>query len=403
MKFYQTKLANGLTIIGEQRQSAVSAALGFFVKSGARDEPSSLAGVSHFLEHMMFKGTAKRSALDITYELGAMGAQSNAFTSEETTVYYIAVLPEYFERALELLSDMLRPALDDNEFEVEKKVILEEIALYQDRPTHVLFEAAVREFFGEHPAGNSVLGSIDTVGAMTRAQMKEYFDRRYSPSNIVLCAAGNFDWDKLLELAQKYCGAWCSQEVGRVLSPHQVSSSKRVLTKAQIQQAHLCLVAPGPSAQDGGRYAAEVLCCTLGDHSGSRVYWELIDKGLAESASIDGEDMDGTGMIYGYVSSLPEKIDQVGEILCRIMKTPAQFSSANLERAITKLGTRLVLQGESSMRRLMAIGSDWLYRQEYVPLEEELRRIKSVSRRDIETLLETYNFEPVTEVKLIPQ
>ena len=143
LKFKSTVLKNGLRVVGEQRSSAVSSALGFFVKTGARDEEADVSGVSHFLEHMMFKGTEKRSALDITYQLGAMGAQANAYTSEENTVYYAAVLPEYFSDALELLSDMLRPALTEEEFKVEKKVILEEIALYQDRPTHVLFEASV--------------------------------------------------------------------------------------------------------------------------------------------------------------------------------------------------------------------------------------------------------------------
>ncbi len=402
MKFFQTQLGNGLTLIGEQRESAVSAAIGFFVKTGARDETAELAGVSHFLEHMMFKGTGKRSALDITYELGAMGAQANAFTSEESTVYYAAILPEYFTQALELLSDMLRPALDENEFLLEQKVILEEIALYQDRPAHVLFETAMREFFGPHPAGNSVLGSTESVAGLTPAQMRSYFECRYSAANIVLAAAGNFNWQEFADLAEKYCGSWQGLPAARDCRVHQPEERSKIVTKKDMQQAHLCFIGPGPSAQEDMRYPAEVLSCILGDSSGSRVYWELIDKGLADSAGVDGEDLDQTGLIYGHVSSHPETIDEAGEILLGIMKTPRDFTDQALHRAITKLATRVVLQGESSMRRLMAIGLDWLYREEYLPLDAELRRIKAVTRDEIYSMLSLYSFSPTATVKLVP-
>lgn len=403
MKFYHTTLENGLTVIAEQRESAVSVAMGFFVRTGARDETLQEAGVSHFLEHMMFKGTEKRSALDITYQLGAIGAQANAYTSEENTVFYVAVLPEYFDAAFELLSDMLRPSLDPEEFEVEKKVILEEIALYQDRPTHVLFETSMREFFGAHPAGNSVLGTTDSVGGLSREQMKSYFDSRYTAGNVVLAVAGCFDWNHVVQLAKEYCLHWPGGEVERDRALHTPEERSRVITKADLQRAHLCVMAAGPAAKERQRYPAEVLSCILGDASGSRTFWQLVDKGLADSAVIDIDDMDETGIVYGYLSSSQERIEEVGEVLVEIMKTPRDFGEPELGRAITKLGTRLVLQGESSMRRLMAIGIDWVYRKEYVTLQEELGRIKSVTRDDIYDMLTRYSFDPVTRVKLIAE
>jgi predicted Zn-dependent peptidase len=174
----KTVLSNGLTVVGEPNPANVSAAIGFFVRTGSRDENEQESGVSHFLEHMMFKGTATRSAEDITFQLGNIGAQANAFTSEENTVYYGAVIPEHLPAMQELLSDMLRPAIDPDEFSTEKNVILEEIALYQDRPTHVLFEKAYRTFYGTHPVGNSVLGSTDSISALTYEQMRGYFERR---------------------------------------------------------------------------------------------------------------------------------------------------------------------------------------------------------------------------------
>ncbi len=400
--FSTTVLPNGLTLVGEQRSTAVSAAIGFFVQTGARDEEPLLSGVSHFLEHMMFKGTEKRSCLDITYEMGAMGAQSNAYTSEENTVYYMAVLPEYVADALELLSDMLRPSLRPDDFEMEKKVILEEIALYQDKPTHVLFETAIRKFFGSHPAGNSVLGRTEGISALTHQQMRGYFERRYTASNIVLGAAGNFSWNEFVSLAQKYCGGWPAGEAGRERRGHVPEQGRHGLSKSELLQAHFCAVAPGPSASDERRYAAELVGCVLGDSSGSRAFWGLIDKGLADVATIDCDTMDGTGIIFGYASSTPEQIDEVAEILVNIMNTPKVFTNEELEYAKTKVATRLVLQGESSLRRLMAIGNDWIYRKEYVPLDEELARIQLVDRSSVELMLELFTFAPTTFVTLLP-
>jgi len=402
IQFHSTQLANGLTIIGEVNPKSVSAALGFFVRTGARDESADVAGVSHFLEHMMFKGTAKRTALDIGFDFGAIGAQSNAYTSEENTVYYAAVLPEYFSEAFEILSDMLRPTLDVGEFTTEKNVILEEIALYQDRPHFVLFESALKAHFGEHPAGNSVLGSTASVGGLPVEKMREYFARRYSPSNMVLVAAGNYDWPSFVAAAEAATKDWKVYTCSRDTRPHQPVGKSHTIYKEDLQVAHACLVANGPSARDEERFAAHILACIIGDHSGSKAYWELIDKGLAESASIDIDEMDGTGAILGYVSSEPERLDEVTAILTRIMEQALDFTDEDLERAKTKTATRIVLSGESSMRRLMSIGNDWIYREEYLPLDEELAKIKAVGRNEIERLAAKYPFKPSTVVKLLP-
>jgi len=217
-KVHREELSNGLTVIAEHNSAAASASIGFFTRTGARDESAAESGISHFLEHMMFKGTPKRSALDINLELGNLGAQANAFTSEENTVYYATVIPEKFSAMQELLTDMLRPALDPAEFDMEKKVILEEIALYRDRPHFYLFENSIKDYFGEHPAGNSVLGSHESVSAITREQMKDYFDRRYTPPNMILAATGNFDLDRFLTDARGLCGGWTNHKVTRDLN-----------------------------------------------------------------------------------------------------------------------------------------------------------------------------------------
>jgi len=402
LTFHQGKLANGLTVVGEHRAGAVSTAIGFFVKTGSRDETEEEAGVSHFLEHMMFKGTAKRSALQITYDLAAIGAQANAFTSVENTVYYAVVLPEYTESAFDILGDMMRPALLQDDFDTEKKVILEEIALYQDRPSHILFEEAMRQFYLNHKAGASVLGTTQSITDLTSEQMRSYFDRRYSPSNIVLTVTGSFEWEKILELAEKSCGHWTGPIVDRVYEKHTPAPRTASKTKEGINTTHLSLIAPGPSIQSDDRYSMQLLSSVIGDSSGSRIFWSLIDKGLCDNSYLDAEEMDRTGMIYAYASCSPDKLEEVREILKEILATPMEFTDEALERAKTKVRTRLVLQGESTMRRLTGVGMEWLYEGTYTTLEEELVRYSAVTKDSIRDALSRYPLSPLTEVVLQP-
>lgn len=401
--YKQTQLKNGLTVIGESNPANVSSAIGFFVKTGARDETPAESGLSHFLEHMMFKGTPTRSAIDINLELGNLGAQANAFTSEENTVYYAAVIPERFSEMQELLSDMLRPALDPSEFDMEKKVILEEIALYQDRPHFFLFENAFKDYFGSHPAGNSVLGSHDSVSALTHGQMRDYFDRRYSPSNIVLAASGNFSWDRFVADAERYTSQWQDQTVGRELSRFAGSAKQRVFKKANLAQAHAVLISEGVSAQDPERYPMALLSTMLGDSSGSRMYWDLINTGLAESAGVDSDERDGAGCFSAYLSTSPDRLEQVISIAKKILSTPRDFSDQDLDRAKAKVCSRIVLDGEMPMGRLMALGLEWTYRKQSTPLSVIIERVRAVSRKDINSALERFALSTWAEYRLMPE
>jgi len=400
--YRKTELQNGLTILGESNPANVSSSIGFFVKTGARDETSVESGISHFLEHMMFKGTPRRNAIDINLALGNLGAQANAFTSEENTVYYAAVIPERFAEMQELLSDMLRPLLDPHEFDTEKKVILEEIALYQDRPHFFLFENAFKDYFGEHPAGNSVLGSHASVSALTHQEMRDYFSRRYSPANMVLVATGNFSWDSFVADAERYCGQWTGEKPARTCSRYRGVAKKRTLTKANLNQAHAVLISEGVSAQDSERYPMALLATMLGDSTGSRMYWELINTGLAESAGVDSDERDGAGCFSAYVSTSPEQLDQVLSIARNILCSPLEFSDQDLDRAKAKVTSRVVLDGELPMGRLMALGLEWVYRNESTPLATVIERVRAVSRADIERALERFSLSTWSEYTLVP-
>jgi len=351
----------------------------------------------------MFKGTSRRSALDLTYELGTIGAQANAFTSEENTVYYAAVLPEYFGRMQEILSDMLRPALDPEEFRTEKKVILEEIALYQDRPQFYLFERATQDFFSGHTAGNSVLGTTDSISAVEQPDMKGYFDRRYAPGNMVLVAAGNFDWESFIRDAEAQTRGWPGVAASRETPSHEAHELFKVYRRKNTNQSHLVFMSEGSSAQDEERFALGVLALIIGDSSGSRLYWELVDSGLAESAGADNDERDGTGVFMAYASTSPDRVDEVGGILRRILSTPLEFTAADLERAKTKVISKMVLNGELPMGRMMSLGMSWNYRHHVQPLREIVERVKAVTRSRIEQALARYPLTSWAEFRLMPE
>ena len=215
MPFHSYVLENGLQVIGETNPAMRSVAVGFFVRTGSRDETAEVSGVSHFLEHMVFKGTPNRTALEVNRDFDRIGAHYNAFTSEENTVFFAAVLPEYLPQAIDILADILRPSLRNDDFDMEKKVIIEEIGMYDDQPVWSAYDQARRLFFADHPLGNSVLGTKDSVGALTSEQMRNYFKSRYVAPNITVAAAGQFDFPAFVALIEKHCGKWPTGEAAR--------------------------------------------------------------------------------------------------------------------------------------------------------------------------------------------
>ncbi|MCI0499738.1 MAG: insulinase family protein, partial [Planctomycetales bacterium] len=311
MEFKHRHLQNGLTIIGEVNPAAQSAAVGFFVRTGARDEMAAISGVSHFLEHMVFKGTPALSALEVNEAFDRLGAKFNAFTSEENTVYYAAVLPEYLNAVADLWTQLMRPSLRDDDFTLEKNVILEEIAMYKDLPQFEVMDQGRAQHFGKHPCGNSVLGTNDTIGALAAEQMRSYFAQRYAPNNMVLTCCGNFDFDALCRLAEQKCGGWQSVKTHRELSDFKGTFKKKSQTNPNLARQHICLLSPAVSMQDPRRHAASLLGMILGDDSGSRYYWALTEPAIAETAVMQCESMDGTGVFYSYICCDPNHTQDV--------------------------------------------------------------------------------------------
>ncbi|HEV3115837.1 MAG TPA: pitrilysin family protein [Gemmataceae bacterium] len=405
MPFHSQLLKNGLQIIGESSPSARSVALGFFVRTGARDEGADVSGVTHFLEHMVFKGTPRRTALDVNRDFDRIGAHYNAFTSEENTVFYAAILPEYIPQAVDILADILRPSLRVDDFEMEKNVIIEEIGMYEDQPMWSAYDHAKRIYFADHPLGNSILGTPDSIRALQREQMHEYFERRYVAPNITAVIAGNFDWDHVVAVIDERCGLWYSGPVGRQgVRPACGTGRFEVVTKAKVVQEHVFLLSPGPSVESPLRYAADTLALAVGDDSGSRLYWALVDPGFADSADCSFHDYQGTGSFYTSFSCEPERtqenLDIVRKVLADVQRTG--ITEEELQQAKSKIGSRVVRGSERPMGRMQAIGMSWTYLHQYRTVDDDLKAFDAVTLRTIREVLDQYPLDQLTTLALGP-
>ncbi len=405
MPFHRHTLSNGLQIIGETSPSWRSVALGFWVRTGARDETPEVSGVTHFLEHMIFKGTERRSALDVNRDFDRIGSHPNAFTSEENTVFHASVLPEYLPQSVDILADILRPSIRDDDFETEKTVIINEIGMYEDQPLDLALDKARRLHFDAHNLGNSVLGTKESIRALKRDQMYDYFDRRYVAPNITAVAAGNYDWDGLVRLVEKHCGDWKGGPVGREGVGDWGGSGKfEVIRKDGVNQEHVILMSPGPSADSPLRHAADTLAVVLGDDSNSRLYWALVDPGLAETAAVSFYDNEGAGTVYTLFVCKPEQAQENLGVVTEVLHAAQRdgITEEELNQAKSKIQSHLVRRSERPMGRMRSLGAAWTYLREYRSLDDELRSFDAVTLASVREVLDRYPLDRVTTLALGP-
>ncbi|NIP27249.1 MAG: insulinase family protein [Phycisphaerae bacterium] len=405
MEFKKKILSNGLCLIGEVNKSAKSAAVGFFVKTGARDETLQINGVSHFLEHMLFKGTEKLNAFEVSEAFDKRGAEFNAATGEEYTIFYAKVLPEYLVEITELWIELMRPALRDEDFNIEKNVIKEEIAMYKDLPSFDVMDRCRNLYFDGHPCGNSILGSNESIDGLTAKQMRDYFTNRYAPNNIVLACAGNFDWSQISSVVEAGCGKWQKQDTGRELEDFPGSRKTERIEKTNLAREHICLMSPGVSAQDARRFAAILLGIVVGDDVGSRFFWELVDKALAEAASMQFGAMDGTGVFQSYIRCSSEKGTKVLDTIKDIFESLSKdgISEEELQKAKNKTLSALVIKNELPMGRLLDLGLNWTYLEEYRTIEDDINSIKGVTTDDVHSLIEQFDLGEFTQLSIGPE
>ncbi len=370
--FHTHRLPNGLQVVAQPMPDFESVAVSFYVRTGSRDEPDpSIAGVSHFLEHMAFKGTKTLDWQDITLEFNKIGAELNAFTSQEATVFFARVLGEYVERAVELLSDMMYPRLAESDFETEKEVIINEIARSEDQPYNLAYRRMMQNYFGSYPLGHDVLGTRDSIRNMRIEQMRDYWNRRYAANNLILAVAGNFDWEHIVRLAEKYCSSWRTGDAGRNVEPY--------------EPARAIISMPAVDVQDPDYYAASLGGSILGDSDGSRLYWNIYQKGLAESASAGIIAMEGTGMMILEANSTPQEAPRVLKLLRAELDSLLEdgVHEDELRRAKDKWISSLVLSSESTFFRMRSLASDWVTEGRLLSVDEEVERIEKVTKEDV--------------------
>ena len=397
------RLANGLEIQAEVDPLAHTAAVGFFVRTGSRDEPAPIMGVSHFLEHMMFKGSDRRGAEQVNRDFDELGANHNAFTTNELTAYHAHVLPERTGAVLEILADILRPALREKDFDEEKGVILEEIAMYADQPFWVGYETMMEHLYEGHPLAHRVLGTTGTVSALTRDQMAGSFAARYSSDNTVLVAAGNIDFDALVRDAERLCGHWKPSQPVREHPVWKPRAADAVLRLKNTARAYILLSMPAPSIQDDRRYSAGILMHVLGGGDGSRLHWALVETGLAEEASATYDGHDGTGDSTVFAVCDADKVDEIEGVLRRELASLVDsLEEDDLLRARSRIATGAAAASERPNGRMFRLGTLWGYGAEYVPLEDEVERISRVTLDDLRGCVAAYPLVPTVRVVVLP-
>ena len=405
MEFRQSVLSNGLQVIAEINPRAQSAAVGFYVRTGSRNETEDCSGVSHFLEHMAFKGNERFSAADVNRGFDELGANYNAQTGEEFTLYYAAVLPEYLPQTFELLSALMQPSLRQDDFEVEKQVILEEIGMYDDMPGFLAHDQAMAAHFAQHPLGHSILGSRESIVALTAEQMRTYFQKRYHTGNITLVATGRVDWEQILSLANQHCAGLPQGGRQEQWATSHPSATRVVATRPTLSQAHTMLFASAPTSRDSQRFAAEMVSVIVGDGDGGRLYWELVDPGHAESCDMSYNEFFDNGIWGGYLCCDSEEtetnIGRIREVYEQINQHGV--TADELDEAFNKVASRIVLRSERPMGRLSVIGGDWVYREEYQSVEHEIDAYRRVTLTDIRQLLDQYPLGMTTITELKPE
>lgn len=391
--FDHAVLPNGMQVLGEP-SPARSVAIGAMVDAGARDEAPEEAGVSHFLEHLAFKGDGSRDAVALNHAFDAIGARYNAFTSHERTFYYGAVLPESAPDLTSLLLSLLRPALAADDVELERQVVLEEIAMYEDRPASRAFELGAARFFAGHPLGRSVLGSRESVGSLTPERIRHYHAARYAPDKLVVVATGAYDWAALVDQVRAATAGWTAGGAGRsypVLTPRHGSDDLRA---AGVARAHVTWFAPGPSAQDPERTAASLLARVLGDDDNGRLFWALVDPGLVEDAALWFDPADGVGTFQAYVTTDDESLDQVTAVVDDVLdrferEGPTADEWARAQRA---LATAVTLRAETPMGRLAGLADAWIDRGEVEPAAATVERLLTTTLDEGRALLASAPF-----------
>ena len=381
-------LDNGVRVVTERMPTLKSVTVGVWVNTGSRDEQPSQAGYSHFIEHMLFKGTSKRSSAGISREIDALGGEMNAFTSRETTTYYVKVLDQQLQRSLELLSDLFHHScFAPKEIEKEKQVILEEVRMVRDDPEDLVQELHSGQVLRRHPLGRPILGQEKTIRGIRRQDLLNYIETHYGPRQTVISIAGNFDQAHLDPMVARYFGKarWAKTYPANGRHPPDVHGGV-LLKKKRLEQVHLCLGLNGIAASHTDRYALYALNSILGGSVSSRLFQEIREKrGLAYSIYSFLSGYSDGGMITVYAATRPKEVDRVVDLVCREIRRIGikGVERKELEQAKTQMKGSLMLSLESSHSRMSKLAKDELTHGRHISLEDMLSHIDRVNEEQV--------------------
>ncbi|MDO9556962.1 MAG: pitrilysin family protein [Coriobacteriia bacterium] len=389
MFYDKTVLDNGVTVLTEPMDHVRSVAIGIWFSVGSRDEHAGEAGMSHFMEHMMFKGTPTRSAQDISEHFERLGAELNAFTSKEYTCYYARVLDEHVDDAVEVLSDMVCNALlADDAIVSEREVVLEEIARHEDTPDDMVHELFAATLLPDHPLGLPVLGKRETVGAFDHIASADFKQRHYQTGNVVVAAAGNISHAALVDLVKRMLILPEGPRLERVEETPVVQPRIQVVRK-ETEQAHICWGVAALKARDQERFALSILDATLGGGMASRLFIEIREKkGLAYAVYSYHTLYQDTGQFVVYAGTRPSNAEQVvGLIKTEIEKVAGSgITAEELHRAKESLKGQLVLSLESTRSRMTRLGKNEVTHGECLSIDELVERVDAVTSEDVSSL-----------------
>jgi predicted Zn-dependent peptidase len=388
----RTRLPNGLLVLTESIPHVRSVSMGVWIDSGSRDETLALNGISHFVEHMVFKGTTSRSAQQFAREADAIGGNLDAFTGKESICFNIKVLDEHIAAALDLLTDLvLHPTFTPEDIAREQGVILEEIKMDEDNPDYLVHETFTQNFWKSHPLGRPILGTTKTVSSFTQQVVFEYYAGRFTPRNMIFSAAGHLDHDSFVaQVADHFSGLAASSETTLVHVPAPATHPHITLKrKKSLEQVQLCLGVPAPPVDSPARYAVYLLNTMLGGGMSSRLFQTIReDRGLAYSIYSETNPFRDTGCLAIYAGTSTEKTPEVLRLtieeLRRLKDEPVP--EAELKRAKDQLKSNIVLGLESSSSRMSNLARQEMYFGRFFSVDEIITEVNAIQSSDIQSL-----------------
>ncbi len=385
-----TRLPNGLTVLTELMPSLRSVTIGIWVRRGSRHEPADWNGVCHFIEHAVFKGTGRRTALDIAVESDRLGGHFDAYTTHEMTGFAMKVVDTALPQAFDLLADMLaRPRFDEEELRREQKVIIEEMKMVEDTPDEFLAEIFSAAYFPGHPLGRPIEGTADTVSTFGHERTAEFHAHAYAPRNLVIAAAGNVRHEQLVELAARaFEGGDAEAGAGEESDGDVPTPAAPILVqrKKELEQAHLIIAAPFPSARHEDRYAASLLSSVVGGGTSSRL-WQRVreERGLAYSVGAVGSHYTDAGMFQIYAGTSPEQLDEVLDISLEEMRRVLRETVGEDELRLVKdqAVSSILLGLESTSARAGTLARQEIVHGHRITPEQVIARIEAVTPEDM--------------------